>query len=229
MEMNGIIDALQKWNQERSDVGAAMGYLNNGVGFEIDRTIYDSMTTDSPTEVHAYLGVVESGLWLFLIDDVQDAGTPSKDVIFPVQYLPALSSSTNIPHFSSGDDPTHLISVTSGLERSFRWHLQRYDWLNNHVNATYEPDLGEGIFQAFTIPFSDLHDIFSADSNNEKAVVLFGLKHESQANPSVEFVLWGDSFETEEMLADVSLPVPPFKPTQMSQWQLLQDAGVAPS
>ena len=235
MQLSDVLQAISFWNVVRSNAANAEEIISKGNYFEIGRSSmfnYWNQMNPKPEFIHAYLGVQNDQLVFFLIDDISDkADPPTMNNIYPSIWSETLPISQSIPRFEN-TDPTGHINILTGLERFFRWHLQKKSWLQDYADRQYHsPDLGEGIFQVFNIPMSDLEDIFNATlpggGQNHNAIVMLGLR-DNDGEHITELVLWGDTFENVEELADVSLPVPPFKPSQTSDYQLLHLAGAAP-
>jgi len=231
MSLDTIHTAISNWNTYRQNASKANDYISQGNFFTISRELYETWKNADPENgepafIHAYLGVPDDGaLTIYLVTDQADqAAPPTLEQITSCPWQSDVALHQSIPRF--GDiDPTGQINILTGLERFFRWHLQKVRWFtDNAINEQGE----HNIFQAFNIPFSDLTAIFNADINgvqNEEALVVIGLDNEHKA----ELILWGDTFQSIEMIADVSFPVPPFKPPHLqSNYKLLIAAGATP-
>ena len=211
--------AIVEWNNCRTNSETLLNLISSGSCFEISRAMYNSWTADSPEYIHAYLGIdlpSSPSLCFMLIDSVKDSNPSSvtaENISF-APYLDGFDELKLIPHFSDAENPNNDISVLAGLERSFRWILNRKKYIENKV----EEGGGEnaGMFQVFHIPLGDLDSIFD-DPNADKALVIIGLKED---NTTAELILWDENFNVHQTVEDVALPCPPFGQGGYSLMQL---------
>ena len=202
--------AIIEWNDRRSNSVTLLDLISKGSYFEITRDMYDNWTGNSPDYIHAYVGVdttnSPSSLGFMLIDSVNDGntGTVTAENISYAPYINGFNQLKVIPHFSNAENPNNDISVLAGLERSFRWMLNKKKYIENKVAEGASETAG--MFQAFNIPMGDLNSIF-ADENTNKALVIIGLK---ENNTIAELILWDENFVVHQTVEDVAFPMPPF-------------------
>jgi hypothetical protein len=201
--------SINLWNQYRSNSENLLGLIAQGSYFEITRDMYESWVGNSPEYIHAYVGVDNTSspsMGFLLIDSVcdNDPTTVTAENISYAPYCEGFNDLQVIPQFSGNENPSNNISVLDGLQRSFRWMLNRKKYIENKVAEGAGET--EGMFQAFNIPMSDLDSIFS-DPNASKALVVFGLKAD---NTTSELILWSNNYSVDQTVEDVALPIPPF-------------------
>jgi hypothetical protein len=212
-------NAIVEWNNNRTNSESLLGLLTQGSYFEITRAMYNDWTENSPSYVHAYLGVdteTSSSVGFILIDSVcdSDPNTVSAENISYAPYCEGFDELQDIPPFSNVENPNNDISVLTGLQRSFRWMLNRKKYIENKVAE----GAGEnaGMFQAFRLPMTDLETIF-ADANADKAIVIFGLTAD---NATADLLLWSDNYQEDQTVEDTTVPMPPFH--NLSDFRLLE-------
>lgn len=213
-------NAIVEWNNNRSNAQSLLDLIAQGSYFEITRAMHDNWTSNAPDTIHAYLGVDTSSspsIGFMLIDSVSDSNpeTVTTETISYAPYCEGFSELQVIPHFSNAANPNNNISVLAGLERSFRWMLNRKKYIQNKVAE----GAGEntGMFQAFHIPMGDLNAIF-ADENANKALVIIGLKED---NTTAELILWDENYDVIQTVEDTAFPIPPYHdPTSYSLLQM---------
>lgn len=216
--LQDIQSYIRYWNDFRSHPLDMITLISRGHYFHITREMYDAWKGKEPEYIHAYLAAIpEWDLSFYLIDSVSDKEAPTNiDNIYAAPYLYSFEELQTIPSFSNA--PGENVDVLSGLERSFRWNLNRATWIENKIAEGAGSD--SGIFQVIHIPWSDVHFIFH-ETSAEKAVVVFGLREDN----SVELLVWSEDFQINEALADVAYPIPPFTSNNpSSDYQLLDSA-----
>jgi hypothetical protein len=209
LTLNQIETSIQQWNIARSSTETLIELLSKGHYFHITKAMFenweDKHSIENQMYIHAYLGInSDSEIEFFLIDSICDA---NPDSIIPanislVPYRYGFDEIQTIPHFSEeGYEPMN-VSILSGLERTFRWNLNRKNWIENKVAEGASETAG--IFQAIHIPFTDLISIFNK-AGAENAVVVFGL----DADNKVELLSWSEDFSIREDAEDIARPIPP--------------------
>jgi hypothetical protein len=211
LTLNQIETSILQWNDSRSSSETLIELLSKGHYFHITKVMHDfwldKYPGGTPDYIHAYLGVnPDSEMEFFLIDSISDADPeaiiPSNIIQVPYRY--GFDEIQIIPPFSANGVPNMNVGILAGLERSFRWNLNRKNWIEDTIaGGTSETS---GIFQAIHIPFSDLTSIFT-EGDAEKAVVVFGLDTENK----VELLSWSEDFSIREDAEDVAHPIPPLK------------------
>lgn len=195
-----IEGSIASWTRVRTNATQTIDYLNQGNCFLIPRDWFSQWSAENPTFIHAYPSIYEGVMKFTLIDNVSD----SKDVI-DYDYVHVADYTCGAPlKVSNGGlgDPAD-ITVLTGLERTFRWQMNKNTWVDNQVKTT------DGVFQAFHIPFTDLVDLFDTSSSIEHLYVVIGLK----ANGVADLILWNnvETFSGSSVqVKDVAMPVPPF-------------------
>lgn len=203
--------AVKTWDENRDNPEKVIAYLNTGNCFQITRSDYNTWLelTTKPEYIHAYVGLFTSTLKFILVDSVTDAQlTLDTSYMFVKDYLEGVPPTESGPLGSEPD-----ITVPEALERCFRWNMLKGPWV------LQQKRIGNEMFQAFHIPFSDLEKLFEDSTKNELYAV-FGLKSDGIA----ELILWNNvfSFSGKAIVEDVALPVPPFGPAQsLEGYQLL--------
>jgi hypothetical protein len=212
-------EAIVEWNNLRTNSESLLDLIAKGSYFQISRDMYDSWTGASPEYIHAYTGVDTSSgskLGFILIDSIcdSDPNTVSAENISYAPYCEGFDELQDIPPFSNVENPNNDISVLTGLQRSFRWMLNRKKYIENKVAE----GAGEnaGMFQAFRLPMTALETIF-ADANADKAIVIFGL---TAGNATADLLLWSDNYQEDQTVEDTTVPMPPFH--NLSDFRLLE-------
>ena len=214
--------SINYWNQCRSQSETVTALLAEGHYFHITRDMYNFWNTVSPIPeyIHAYISIDAvpfPKIGFLLIDSTNDSNPDTVTVknIFYAPYRYGFDTLQTIPTFAANGVPNMNVGILAGLERSFRWILNRKNW----IEATIADGTSEtsGIFQAIHIPFSDLDSIFG-EGNAQTAVVVFGLKEDN----TVELLVWSEDFNVQEDVEDVARPIPPFG--NMDNYNLLKIA-----
>jgi len=213
-------ESIVAWNVRRSSTEDITALIADGHFFQITREMYDFWVNINPEYIHAYIGVetVPNPKAAFLLIDSTSDSNPDSVTVDTIKYAPyryGFDEMQTIPNFSGDNYPNMNVSILSGLERSFRWILNRKMWIENKVAEGASETAG--IFQAIHIPFSDLQSIF-AEADVQTAVAVFGLMEDNK----VELLVWSDDFSQHEDVEDVSLPIPPFK--NLANYNLLRMA-----
>jgi hypothetical protein len=204
MNLDEIRQAIKEWSNVRTSPETVLTYFKQGCCFKVEKSEYEQWKKNSPENLHVYMGIFKSVLKFILIDSVSDKDPDAhQDSIFVRNYLSGLNITEEgfIQKATDGN-----IKVIDALTKIMQWTVFVDSWVYNKVSTTY------GIFQAFTLPFSDLIAQLE-DSTNTESVVFFGLGNNNQA----DLILWGldNSEEKQESLADapvenIAYPCPPF-------------------
>ncbi|UTW61502.1 hypothetical protein KFE98_16005 [bacterium SCSIO 12741] len=221
MEINDINSALVIWNEMRGNAGNSLLMLASGHYFEIPRSMYtfwENKGVGDQDTIHAYVGVVEvpdQRLKFLMIDSIADAQhDPPASEVKVALYQYGDDENVPIPVFRN-NPPHNQIDVLEGLERSFRWMINRKEYVIQEA-AKHGED--SGIFQAMHIPMKDLTELFG-DPSCASVMAVIGMREDYVP----ELILWNNDFSKNELVEDVALPIPPFRNNQ-SDYQLLHSA-----
>jgi len=200
--------SINYWNQCRISADTVTALIADGHYFHITRDMYDFWININPEYIHAYVGVDAvpySKIGFILIDSTNDSNpdTVTIENIFYAPYRYGFDSMQTIPTFAANGVPNMNVGILAGLERSFRWNLNRKNWIETKIAEGASET--SGIFQAIHIPMSDLNSIFG-EGDAQTAVVVFGLKEDN----TVELLVWSEDFNVQEDVEDVARPIPPF-------------------
>ncbi|MBW2961906.1 hypothetical protein [Mesonia aestuariivivens] len=222
MDKLDVIKAnIQRWNTIRNSE-KSINYLTSGCGFSISLKDFNNWNYHKPEFINCYLAIDEKDKFqLFLVDNLSDQKQNYSDGNLIVKdfekFFPQNPKSNG-----------HLINASlttnEGDQRITTWTLCAKDWVahkqalrNNKQTITQ----GEMV-QVFTIPFSDLKDLFS-DKSTESLKATFALKpFESEEIKSyeLEIILAKTEIENKsltevslvrETFADMSIGYPPNK------------------
>jgi hypothetical protein len=200
-----IETAVASWTASLNSPQEIINYLNQGNCFMITREMYDKWNGHSPTSLHVYPAIFEDQLIFVLTDNVTDASSPIDwDYVFLANYCYGAPVKVKVnfgnQNGNGGADP----DTTEGLERIFRWEMNKNQWV------TDTSGIGDGIFQAFNVPYSDLHTLFD-NGSIDTVYVLFGLI-EGERVLIPDLLLWNEivNFAGTNITADMCRPVPPF-------------------
>jgi hypothetical protein len=209
-----IEGAIATWTRVRTDAAETISYLDQGNCFLITKKMYEQWRTKLPIFIHAYPSIYDGVMRFTLVDNLTDSqDVINFDYVHVVDYTcgaPIAKPSNSIPGETD-------ITVLEGLERVFRWQMNKNSWVVSQVQTT------DGIFQAFHIPFTDLMSLFeSTDPTKsvDQIYVVIGLK----ANNVADLILWSNvnTFADPVQVKDVALPVPPFTAAfPLQNYQLL--------
>jgi hypothetical protein len=215
--------AIQLWNEERSNPIAVINFFNQGAYFKIDRSDYLIWKNKNPEFIHAYLGLVQNpgevnfSLSLFSVDSITDKepvenneGKFEANIKENVYELSVISEPT-LNLVDNSDNTPESISPIEGMMRTVQWSLHKDLWMNQQ----------EDLVQVFEIPFLDLNVLFD-DEEADYIIVSPALKEQEENNTfTIDLVLWGYNAEgvTWNKPMDLIRPRPPFK--KKSNYQLL--------
>lgn len=200
---NPIEIAVANWTASLNSPQEIINYLNQGNCFKITRNDYNTWNTISGvTCLHVYPAIFDDALQFVVVDNVTDANEViDYDMVKvkPYRYGADVKVRVEFTDTSNGSDITTL----EGLERVFRWMMNKNQWVTDNAGV------GDGIFQAFHVPYSDLDTLF-ADGLIDDVYVLIGLVVGRTEYP--DLLLWNEisNFTGSAIVADVSRPVPPF-------------------
>lgn len=194
-----IEGSIASWTRVRTNATQTIDYLNQGNCFLIKRDWFDQWSGENPTFIHAYPSIYEGITKFTLIDNVSDS---KLDIDYSFVHVADYVYGAPLRTTNGGvGDPTD-ITVLAGLERAFRWQMNKNNWVKQQVETV------DGIFQAFHIPITDLIALFD-DKSVENLYVVIGLKADGVA----DLILWNnvETFDGSSVqVKDVALPVPPF-------------------
>ena len=161
------LEATKNWKSliDLKETKKITSLLNNGT-FKITREEYDSLDKSSE-RVHYYFGIINTELYVFIIDSNNDAKKDHSKVI--------------IKQFSYGIDTSSLVKVNitdeelevstkEYLKRLHNWNLFSFNWIEDQLNSNI-------FFEAISSPFKDLSRIFEK-SKVSNIYPFFGLHHE---------------------------------------------------
>jgi hypothetical protein len=205
MNLEEIKQAIKEWSNARTSPEAVLTYFKQGCCFKIEKIEYEQWKKNSPKNLHVYMGIFKDVLKIVLIDSVSDKDPAAhEDSIFVRDYLPGLDIKEEgfIEKATDGN-----ITVKDGLMKIMQWTVFKDSWVYNVVPTI------NGVFQAFTLPFSDLIAQFEGTMHTE-SVVLFGLCSDNQA----DLILWVlgtneakmDDPDDDSPLENIAYPCPPF-------------------
>ncbi|HLP55508.1 MAG TPA: hypothetical protein VK151_10785 [Fluviicola sp.] len=148
-----------------------------------------------------------------VVDNVTDA---EEDINFDNVFVNNYTYGKTDTVLATIPGPPNNISIQEALERVFRWLMNKTGWVHHAVTVR------DGMFQGFTIPFSDLIDLFESTKGDD-IYVLIGMKDDGSA----DLILWSDtmSFLDPRSVADVSCAIPPFGAVGEEGYQLLLQSG----
>lgn len=215
--------AIQLWNEVRSNPSAVINFFNKGTFFKIDRSDYLIWNENSPEFIHAYMGLVQNpgeahfSLSLFSVDSVTDKEpVESNPEAFEINIkknpyeLSVISNPTLNLVDNSGNDPENITPI-EGMMRTVQWSLHKDIWV----------DQQEDMVQVFEIPFLDLSVLF--DTEEADYIILSpALKEQEEDNVfKIDLVLWGYNAHgvTWDKPKDFIRPAPPF--SSPNNFQLL--------
>jgi hypothetical protein len=200
------LDAINAWTGIITNPDQLLANLNQGYSFVIDRSQFNTWNRISGVDtIHAYPAIFNGVMTFVVVDNVTDAN-PNIDFnnVFTCAYTYGKTDTV----LANIQGPPNNISIEDALERVFRWLMNKNGWVNN-TNR---------MFQGFTIPFSDLTNLFASTVGDE-IYVLIGMKDDG----TTDLILWSDtvSFLDPRSVADVSCSIPPFGSEGEGAFQLL--------
>lgn len=212
MDARTIGKAINVWTNTRPYADQLLALLNQGYSIEIKRSDFDNWSSLNPNYLHAYPAVFDGNILKFVLTDSVTDAQQNIDYTFVTvkDYTYGSMSSVNVDFDTPGNGN---ISIVNGLERVFRWLMNKTMAVGNMVKTT------DGIFQGFRIPFNDLKELFGSTSG-DSVYVLLGLEEDGTA----DMILWNEimNFVDPAMVEDTVTPIPPFSATNPeSNYQLL--------
>ncbi|ASS47789.1 MAG: hypothetical protein A3D31_18825 [Candidatus Fluviicola riflensis] len=215
METNQeVLDAINAWTDIIADPNQLLVNLNQGYSFVITRDQYNTWSGITGVScIHAYPAIFSGIMKFVVVDDVTDA---NEDIDFDNVFTNTYTYGKTDTTLGNIYGPPNNISIQDALERVFRWLMNKNGWVHHAMTVR------NGMFQAFTIPFEDLVDLF-ASTEGDELYVLIGMKTDGAA----DLILWSDtmSFLDPKSVADVSCAIPPFGSEGEGAFQLLVQSG----
>ena len=222
-----IKENIQKWNLNRNGKNA-IKFLNSGNGFSISKSDFNFWygIKPAPSNINCYLAVNEEDKFIiYLVDNVTDENekykTTGKDKnVFEKRFEEYFD---NLP---ANPRPFLLKSNLPPSEADSRitnWVLCSNAWVCHKESLRQEKESVEQgeMVQIFTIPFSDLQDLF-INRNFEALKATFALKYyetEVVQGYDMEVILAKTDFNNDpkagvslvkESFADMSTGYPPY-------------------
>jgi hypothetical protein len=209
-----ILNAINAWTSIITNPDQLLANLNQGYSFVINRNQFNTWNRITGVDtIHAYPAIFNGVLQFVVVDNVTDAN-PNIDYnnVFTCNYTYGKTDTV----LASIPGPPNNISIEDALERIFRWLMNKTGWVNHAMTVR------NGMFQGFTIPYSDLTELF-ASTTGDDLYVLIGMKDDGLT----DLILWSDtvSFLDPRSVADVSLAIPPFGSEGEAAFQLLLQSG----
>lgn len=211
---------IQRWAEIRNEK-AAINFLTSGNGFLISDKDFEHWEPHNPETINCYLGVDENKkLKIYLVDNITDEqqeyelGVNLFEKKFQEYFEELPMTPRGIIHSS--------LEPTEADSRITNWVLCANAWFNHKQSLRQEEEtLQQGeMVQVFTIPFSDLQELF-VNQNLEALKATFGLKYyetEVIEGYDIEVILAKTEFNNDpeagvslvkESFADLSVPYPP--------------------
>jgi hypothetical protein len=193
MNLNDITTAMQAYSALRTSNGtAAMKQLfNNLNAFAYQR----DTTNPSDGYVHMYPGIYNGTFVFFVISAYKDVSTNTN-----IENDVETCATTWIDpsNTSGGQLPDGAMPTQEAVGYIDNWINNYDDWITNNNGV------GNGVFQAFTIPQVD-----TSYGNQHNAIL--GLKQNSGAAGVASDVIVQDVDSSSIVYFDTALPVPPFE------------------
>lgn len=208
-----ILGAINSWTSIISQPEQLLANLNQGYSFIITRDQFDAWNSITGVDtLHAYPAIFNEVMSFVVVDNVTDANpTINYNNVFTCDYTYGKTDTV----LANINGPSN-ITIQDALERIFRWLMNKNGWVRDAMTSR------AGMFQGFTIPYSDLTSLFGSTVGNE-IYVLIGMKDDG----TTDLILWSDtvSFLDPRSVADVSCPIPPFGSIGEAGFQLLLQSG----
>ena len=209
MTLQMILDSIGAWSSLRDNQDATQINELFSVGnyFKYTRETPISVADQTKTSfMHAYMGVTDDKLKIFMIDASKDtkAQYDSPEGILPYITVCSLHEETG----NVGGE----ITRQEALLRIGAWNADHEEWIENQVET---PD---NIFQAFAIPESDLHE-------GQQLKIYFALKASPTpqiASADLVVVEKTGTSAKQVLYYDMVRPVPPFGSIAQSNFYLLE-------
>lgn len=205
-------NAINLWNETRSNTAAVINYFNQGAFFTIRLEDFETWNSLSPEHLHAYLGLSipqgasDFSLFLYYIDSKTDKKVVSShepDYLMNLKKSIYDQATLQNVHFNMSLANADELQPLDALQASTQWTLHKDLWLSQQEN----------LVQTFIIPFSDIKTLFE-QKGAESIIVLPALK-EDDNNPNtytIDLILWGHTSEgiIGRYPKDFITPAPPF-------------------
>jgi hypothetical protein len=208
MKLDSITYAIELWNEANDSPKLAYELLSQGVAFNINPKVLQCSSQVSTSKfIHAYPGIVDDHLCMFLINDVMDTPEAFDDVNNPITNyifvapIEGISESLCEVFLKQENQRQSNIDADEARARVARWSLSKEDFIKNQINNT------EGLFEAFVIPATDI------DPANQ--IHAFFAINPNTATSTADLIIWDYTqnriaTNLDSKFADVVLPCPPF-------------------
>ena len=170
---------IQAWDEVRN-TNLALPFLTSGYGICLKYQDYQNWKANSPQSIHCYLGINELELEFYMVDNVTD-NQESYQVGNNLLIKPFIRriNPNSLPPGSTGFSPIHFvnngISSQEAETRVMQWILSSQSWFQDQRNKLNSSNPGLGIVQVFTIPFSDLEELFDNNSNSNNQLDVYAM------------------------------------------------------
>ncbi|MEO2059750.1 MAG: hypothetical protein ABGW76_06690 [Mesonia sp.] len=226
-----VKENINRWNLTRNNKNA-ISYLTSGSGFLITAEDFKNWSHLDPEFINCYLAIDKmNNFKIYLADNITDENQ---------EYL--LGKNLFEKGFQEYFDESFLnqkgtinsnLTPTEADSRIATWVLCANAWVNHKEALRQDERSAESgeMVPVFTIPFSDLRELFS-DKNLASLKATFALKFEeteAQSSYEIEIILAKTEFQSKslsevslvkETFADMSKGYPPSK-TATNQFNLL--------
>ena len=230
-DLKMIRENISKWNSIRNEKNA-ISYLSSGSGFLITAEDFENWDLLAPEFINCYLAVNgNNDFKIYLVDNLTDQEQDYKlnENIFEKNFQEYFDESFLN---QKGTINSNLTPIEAD-SRIATWVLCANAWVNHKQALRQEEVTAESgeMVQVFTLPFSDLRELFS-DENLASLKATFALKFEETealSSYEIEIILAKTEFQSKslaevslvkETFADMSKGYPPSK-TVINQFNLL--------
>lgn len=190
MDKNSIVNSLQKWEDIRHNSPELVSYLSQGNCFSFTNNQYQ----DTSKYMHAYLGINEGKLKMFVIPSAYD-NENTADIAKYVEICDVFSDPTPLVNPLNSDN----IPAATAIKRVDRWDKDYAEWVPKKIVT---PD---GIFKAFAIPTQDFV--------TPEVKVHFALQDEVGQPMGYNADMVVACKEEKTIYEDYATPVPPYSPS----------------
>lgn len=202
-DLSQIIQELVNWNNAREDLSVM---INCFTGVNCFKLQFPNIVSPTSSFVHAYPGLDNDGILSFYC--IQSPFDTKTQFESPQGLMPhiqqCLAINLNIPRMIDS-----MITPTEAIQRILDWRNNHNQWISNNVS--------QGLYQAFTIPSSDMSS--GVIYNN------FFALNDNGVNQTADIILQNEGAPNN--FADTVRPVPPFgvgDGTEKSSFFLLNHA-----
>ncbi len=213
-----IKENIQNWTDARNQT-SAINFLTSGNGFVITLHDYNNWEEIQPDTINCYLAINEDNkLVVYLVDNITDEEENYSigENLFEKNFEEYFD---NLPDNTSSPLRTNL-PPSEADSRITNWVLCSNSWFKHKEKLREEAIPAGQMVQLFTIPFSDLHELFVV-RNFEALKATFALKYyenEVIEGYDIEVILAKTEFNNDpeagislvkESFADLSTGYPP--------------------